>query len=117
HHNASTAEKANRLFVLGAIVAAILLITPAPGTHHAFLLFPGVVAAIDRFKNVVSHYLLGGVFALICSNVLGAGVRWDSGWSMLLAFPRAYLMLILWTTFLFSLGLFRAKRRPILIGL
>src|SRR5262249_8970355 len=117
HFNSSTQKPAPRLFELGAIVTALLVITPAPGTHHTFLLFPAVAAAIDRFRNNVARYAVGGVFALACSNLMGAGVRWDSGWSMLLAFPRAYLLLVLWTVFLVSLGALRMNRRPVWIGL
>ncbi len=116
-HSLSTERHDHRLFELGAMITAVLLITPAPGTHHSFLLFPGIVAAVDRFKSVISRYAVCGAFALACSNAMGAGARWDSGWSMLLAFPRAYLMLALWLVFIVSSGLFRMKRRPLLIGL
>ena len=43
------------------------------------------------------------MFALICSNVMGATAGFDSGPAMILAFPRVYLVLMLWVFFLFAL--------------
>ena len=47
--------------------------------------------------------MLAGAFALICSNVMGATSRLDSGLAMILAFPRVYLVLMLWLFFLFAI--------------
>jgi len=44
------------------------------------------------------------------------GQRWNSGWAMLLAFPRAYLLAMLWVVALFLLGLRYVKKRPLIVG-
>ncbi len=115
--NAGVEPKAGPLVELGAITAAATLIAPGLGTHHYFVLFPGVAAAVDHWKDSRVRFLFAGLFALICSNWMGAGQKFDAGWPMLLAFPRPFLMLLLWAAFLWTLGVLKVPLRPMAIGI
>jgi hypothetical protein len=85
----------------GAVIAAVSLITPSQASYHQILFFPAVAALIHRERDVRRQMTFAVIFALICSNYMGATARWDSGVSMLLAFPRVYLVFGLWFLFLF----------------
>jgi hypothetical protein len=59
---------------------------------------------------------MAAAFVLICSNLMAAGARWDTGWPMLLAFPRAYLLVALWLMFLSAFRFPEVNRRAIAVG-
>jgi hypothetical protein len=102
------ARRPNTLTEYGAMIAMVSLITPSQAGYHQFLFYPAVATGISRAKHRSTAFLLAGAFALICSNVMGATARFDSGPAMVLAFPRVYLVLALWIYFLLSLK----PRRP-----
>src|SRR5262245_31757687 len=97
------AKQRNLLAEYGAIIAMVSLITPSQASYHQFLFYPAVANGIARAKRPGTAFILAGMFALICSNVMGATARFDSGPAMLLAFPRVYLVLTLWVIFLVAL--------------
>ena len=84
----------------GAVIAAVSLITPSQASYHQILFFPAVAALIHRERDVRWQMTFAVIFALLCSNYMGATARWDSGVMMLLAFPRVYLVFGLWFLFL-----------------
>jgi hypothetical protein len=86
----------NPLLEFGAVIAAVSLITPSQASYHQVLFFPAVLAAIYSTEDIRLRFALAGIYALICSNYMGAFARLDSGWPMLLAFPRVYLVALLW---------------------
>jgi hypothetical protein len=73
-----------------------MLTIPAQASYQQVLLFPGIAAAIHNQRNNWWRFAYGAAFALICSNYMGALSRFDSGITMLAAFPRAWLVLALW---------------------
>ena len=93
----------NRLIEYGALVSMIGLITPSQASYHHLLLFPAVVGAVAVIDDLKWRWVLVGIYALICSNYMGATSGLDSGWWLLAAFPRAYLMLAIWIVFLMLL--------------
>ena len=86
----------NRLLEYGVLVAMISLITPSQASYHNVLLFPAIVAAVAAVRSLKAGLGILALYALICSNYMGATTTFDSGPSMVLAFPRAYLMLVMW---------------------
>ena len=90
----------NRLLEYGVLVAMISLITPSQASYHYVLLFPAIVAAVAAVRSLSVRLGIVALYALICSNYMGATSTFDRGPSMLLAFPRAYLMLVMWGLFL-----------------
>jgi len=116
-HSRRTRSRIEPLLQLGAITSACLLITSGQGTHQQFLLFPGIAAAVHHFKDLWVRYMVAGAFALVCSNAMGVSSRWDSGWRMLLAFPRAYIVLALWIGFLFSPGILQLNPRVVAVAI
>ncbi len=103
---------ASPLITYGVFTTAISLITPSQASYHQFLFFPAIAAAIHRQKDLRLQMVWAGAFALICSNYMGAGVRWDSGPLMVLAFPRVFLVGAFWLAFVRP---WRNKRRAIQI--
>jgi len=97
------ARRRNILAEYGAIIAMVSLITPSQASYHQFLFYPAVAGGIAQAKRPGAAFFLAGIFALICSNVMGATGGFDSGPAMIFAFPRVYLVLTLWVVFLFSL--------------
>lgn len=86
----------NNLLEFGAIIAAVSLATPSQASYHQVLFFPAIVAAVYAVKDVRVRFAIAGAYALICSNYMGAFARFDSGWPMLLAFPRVYVVAVFW---------------------
>ena len=86
----------NRLLEYGVLVAMISLITPSQASYHYVLLFPAIVAAVAAVRSLSVQLGIVALYALICSNYMGATATFDRVPSMLLAFPRAYLMLVMW---------------------
>ncbi len=84
----------------GAVIAAVSLITPSQASYHQILFFPAVAGLVCRARNREIQMAVSLLFALLCSNYMGATARWDSGLVMLLAFPRVYLVLLLWIIFM-----------------
>jgi len=97
------ARQRNVLAEYGAIIAMVSLITPSQASYHQFLFYPAVANGIAHAKRSGTAFVLACMFALICSNVMGATARFDSGPAMIFAFPRVYLVLILWAFFVFAL--------------
>jgi WD40-like Beta Propeller Repeat len=97
------ARQRNILAEYGAIIAMISLITPSQAGYHQFLFYPAVTNGIAQSKRASIAFGLAGIFALICSNVMRATAGFDSGAAMIFAFPRVYLVTILWVFFLFTL--------------
>ena len=97
------ARKQAVLLEYGAIIAMVSLITPSQASYHQFLFYPAIAGGIVQVKRTGSAFMLAGAFALICSNVMGATSGLDSGLAMILAFPRVYLVLMLWLFFLFAI--------------
>lgn len=94
----------NPLLEYGAIIAMVSLITPSQASYHQFLFYPAIVGSIAQSKRSTAAFTLAGMFALICSNAMGATASFDKGLAMVFAFPRVYLVLALWGLFLFSLN-------------
>ena len=88
------------LIEYGALIAAISLVTPSQASYHQILFFPAFAAAIHFERDVRVKMALAVVFALICSNYMGALGSWDSGWAMVAAFPRVYLVFGAWIWFM-----------------
>jgi hypothetical protein len=84
----------------GSVMAAISLITPSQASYHQILFFPAFTAAIHNERDARMKVALALVFTMICSNYMGALARRDSGWSMLVAFPRVYLVAGMWVLWL-----------------
>jgi len=97
------ARQRNILAEFGAIIAMISLITPSQAGYHQFLFYPAVANGIAQSRRPSIAVGLAGIFALICSNIMRATAGFDSGAAMLFAFPRVYLVAILWAFFLFAL--------------
>jgi hypothetical protein len=91
------------LLAYGALIAMVSVITPSQASYHQFLFYPAIAGWIAIERSTAKRLLITGVFALICSNVMGATARFDSGAAMLLAFPRAWLVLGLWILSLIAL--------------
>ena len=115
--NSSGERRSGSLVELGAIVTAATLIAPGLGTHHYFVLFPGVAALVHHWKDRPIRFVIAGVYALTCSNWMGAGAQFDSGMAMLLAFPRAVTVLLLWAAFMWALDVFALPKRPLGVGI
>ena len=102
----------------GTIIAAISLITPSQASYHQVLFFPAFAAAIHYERDARMKVALAFVFTMICSNYIGATARWDSGWAMLAAFPRVYLVAAMWGFWLIkSERLFKAATIGAILGL
>jgi len=97
------ARQPNVLMEYGALIAMVSLITPSQASYHQFLFYPAIATGIARAKRRATAFVLAGIFALICSNVMGATARFDNGPAMIFAFPRVYLVIALWAFFLFAL--------------
>ena len=91
------------LIEYGALVAMVSLISPSQASYHHVLLFPAIVGARPHIADRRLWYLLVGLYALICSNYMGATSDFDSGIWILIAFPRVYLVFALWCAFLLGL--------------
>jgi hypothetical protein len=87
-------------FELGALMAAVSLTTPSQASYHQVLFIPAVAAAIHREVDGRVQLLWATALALICSNYMGAFTSFNSGPTMVLAFPRVYLVFGLWLAFL-----------------
>src|SRR5262249_12457767 len=97
------ARQPNVLMEYGALIAMVSLITPSQASYHQFLFRPAIATGIARANRRATAFVLAGIFALICSNVMGAPAGFDNGPAMIFAFPRVYLVLALWAFFLFAL--------------
>jgi hypothetical protein len=97
----------------GILVGALLLTMPAQASYQQFLLFPGIAAMVHTDIDRRFRVAAGVAFALICSNYMGAMSGMNEGLSMLIAFPRVFLVLALWISFLYIAGA-RLRVVPIL---
>ena len=103
-------QPASELVPFAFIIAALLVVMPIQTGHLQIVLFPGIAALVHTTKDVRLRGSLLLLFALICSNVMGAGTGWSRGWAMLVAFPRVYLVLALWLALLAAIGIGRFRR-------
>jgi hypothetical protein len=100
------------LIEYGGVIAAISLITPSQASYHQALFFPAVAAAIHFHSDLRIKMAFALAYALICSNYMGAGTRFDSGPALLLAFPRVYLVIALWLAFIVAVSRKAGGHRP-----
>jgi len=100
----SRARRHDLLVEYGAIIAMVSLITPSQASYHQVLFYPAVAGGIASARRLTAAFVFAGIFALICSNVMGATAAFDRGLAMVLAFPRVYLALALWVIFLVALN-------------
>lgn len=98
------ARSRNSLVEYGALIAMVSLITPSQASYHQFLFYPAIAGSIAASKRSGSAFALAGIFALICSNVMGVTASFDRGFAMVVAFPRIYLVVALWIFFLVTLN-------------
>jgi hypothetical protein len=99
----SQATRRDKLLEYGAVIAMVSLITPSQASYHQILFYPGIAGLVAREKSWFKQVSIAALFALICSNIMGATAGYDHGILMLLAFPRAWLVIFLWLMFLVSL--------------
>jgi len=99
----SQATHREALLEYGTLIAMVSLITPSQASYHQFLFYPGIAGLIARQESRLKKFSIAILFALICSNVMGATAGYDYGIAMLLAFPRAWLVIVLWMIFVVSL--------------
>jgi hypothetical protein len=117
HRNSCEDPRVGPLVEWGAAATAMSLMSAGQSSYQHFMLFPAFAGAFGYFKNTTARVITAVAFALICSNVMGApGQRWNAGWAMLLAFPRAYLLAVCWIVALFLLGLRYVNKRPLIVS-
>jgi len=88
------------LLSYGALVSMISLITPSQASYHQILFAPAVLGLVTVVNDTRGRFLAVLLFALMCSNYMGAFAHFDSGPAMVLAFPRVFIVLGLWIWFL-----------------
>jgi hypothetical protein len=103
------ARNAETLMSYGALIGMVSLITPSQASYHQFLFFPAVAGLAGREAPLIRRVLPVVLFALICSNVMGATARFDQGIAMLLGFPRVWLVAALWGLFLDGLNASKSR--------
>jgi hypothetical protein len=95
-YSISRARRRDALLEYGALVAMVSLITPSQASYHQFLFYPAIAGLIALEHLWTKKLCIALLFAAICSNVMGATAGYDGGIAMIVAFPRAWLVLVLW---------------------
>jgi Glycosyltransferase family 87/WD40-like Beta Propeller Repeat len=114
-YSISQARRPHALLGYGAVIAMVSLITPSQASYHQFLFYPGIAALAAREESWARRLLPCFLFAMICWNGMGATSLYDSGIAMILAFPRVWLVMILWVMFLLALNPPALKLSPPLV--
>jgi hypothetical protein len=99
----SRARRRHAFLEYGAVIGMVSLITPSQASYHQFLFYPAIAGLIALQDSWVKKGFIALSFAAICSNAMGATAGYDSGAAMIMAFPRAWLVLALWTMFIVAL--------------
>ena len=102
-YSISRARRHHALLEYGAVIGMVSLITPSQASYHQFLFYPAIAGLIALQDSWTKKAFIALLFAAICSNVMGATARYDSGIAMIIAFPRAWLVLVLWAMFIAAL--------------
>ncbi len=92
------------LLAYGAIVAMVSLITPSQASYHQVLFYPAIAGLIGLEELRARAIGAAALFAIICSNAMGATAGYDSGFAMVLGFPRVWLVAVLWIILLSALN-------------
>jgi len=103
-YSIARAREEHPLLAYGALIAMVSLITPSQASYHYVLFFPAIAVLVASAKSWAGQLAPAILFAVICSNVMGAMSHLDSGPAMILAFPRAWLVASLWSVFLAALN-------------
>ena len=99
----SRSRRCHVLLEYGALIAMVSLVSPSQASYHQFLFYPGMAGLIARERSWPNKLCWGLVFTMMCSNLMGATARYDHGVAMIAAFPRAWIVVILWLVFLLML--------------
>ncbi len=91
------------LLAFGALIAMVSLITPSQASYHQFLFYPGIAGLVAIEESWLRKVIPAVLFGLICWNIMGATAAYDRGAAMILAFPRVWLVIVLWMMFLVAL--------------
>jgi hypothetical protein len=102
-YSISRARRRHPLLEYGAVIAMISLITPSQASYQQFLFYPAIAGLIAVEESWAKKACIAILFAAICSNVMGRTAAYDSGIAMIVAFPRAWLILVLWGMFIVTL--------------
>ena len=97
------ARQRHPLLSYGAVIAMVSLVTPSQASYHQFLFYPTIAWLVTREGTWVRRVFPAVLFAMLCSNYMGATAHYDSGVSMILAFPRVFIILVLWMICLWAL--------------
>ncbi|HYR43637.1 MAG TPA: glycosyltransferase 87 family protein [Terriglobia bacterium] len=102
-YSLSRTSRRHPLLGYGAVIGMVSLITPSQASYHQFLFYPAIAGLVAIEESWAKKIFAPVLFGMICSNVMGATAGHDSGIAMILAFPRVWLVAVLWVTFLLAL--------------
>ncbi|PYR99557.1 MAG: hypothetical protein DMG16_17580, partial [Acidobacteria bacterium] len=99
----SRSKRRHVMLEYGAAIAMVSLVSPSQASYHQFLFYPAIAGLITLERSWGTQFCWGLLFTIMCSNLMGATAGYDTGVAMIAAFPRAWIVMILWLVFLLML--------------
>jgi hypothetical protein len=115
-YSIARARTQDTLLAYGALIAMVSLITPSQASYHQVLFYPAIAALAARRDERIKRLVPPVLFAFICSNLMGATAVFDRGITMLLAFPRVWFVMVLWSVFVSVLNPVRLRISPYVVA-